>query len=79
MKIKLIAVAALLHLSLLGYQKANYQLQAKVEYVLICNSRSAYAYHAYQCRGLTRCAHGISKVTRAQAIHMGYKACKICY
>lgn len=47
--------------------------------VYICQSRSAYAYHAYECRGLARCTHVIIKTTKTQAIKMGYKACKICY
>ncbi|TSD66352.1 hypothetical protein FFF34_002825 [Inquilinus sp. KBS0705] len=51
----------------------------KVEYVLICNSSSAYAYHSYECRGLSRCTHEISKVTKKQAIKLGYRACRICY
>lgn len=52
----------------------------KVEnYVLICNSKSAYAYHAYQCRGLSRCRSSVSKVTESEARAMGYSPCKICY
>jgi hypothetical protein len=50
-----------------------------VDSVYICQSRSAYAYHAYECRGLARCTHGIIKITKAQAIKMGYRPCKICY
>ena len=47
--------------------------------VYICQSKSAYAYHKYECRGLARCTHGIAKITKAQAIKLGYKPCKICY
>jgi hypothetical protein len=47
--------------------------------VYICKSKSAYAYHQYQCRGLARCTHGIVRITKAQAIKLGYKPCKICY
>jgi endonuclease YncB( thermonuclease family) len=46
--------------------------------VLICNSRSSYAYHSYQCRGLSRCTSGISKVTVKEAVNKGYQPCKIC-
>lgn len=47
--------------------------------VYICQSRSAYAYHKTACSGLARCTHTISKITKAQAIKLGYKPCKICY
>lgn len=47
--------------------------------VYICQSRSAYAYHKYECRGLARCTHGIVKITKAEAVKRGYKPCKICY
>jgi hypothetical protein len=50
-----------------------------VDSVYICQSKSAYAYHSHECRGLARCTHGIVKVSKAQAIKMGYRACKICY
>jgi len=47
--------------------------------VLICESKSAYAYHAYECSGLRRCRHTISKVSLADAKNAGYKPCKICH
>jgi uncharacterized protein YgiM (DUF1202 family) len=47
--------------------------------VLICNSNSAYAYHKYQCRGLSRCRHTVSKVSVGEAKRLGYVPCKICY
>ncbi len=50
------------------------------ESVFICVSRTGHKYHTDQsCRGLNRCTHEIRKVTKAQAIKMGYSACKICY
>ncbi|WP_146010844.1 hypothetical protein [Siphonobacter sp. BAB-5405] len=52
---------------------------AKTDSVYICNSSRAYAYHAYFCHGLNRCTHGVSKVSRAEAIRMRKTACKICY
>jgi len=55
------------------------QFKPSVDSVYICQSRSAYAYHSHICRGLARCTHGIVRITRAQAIKMGYKPCKICY
>ncbi len=51
----------------------------KTTQVLICNSSSSYAYHSYKCSGLSRCTHGISKISLAEAQEMGRKACKICY
>jgi len=48
-------------------------------YVDICQSRRAYAYHSGMCRGLSRCTHGVGKVTVAQARNSGYVPCKICY
>ncbi len=47
--------------------------------VFVCNSKSSYAYHSHQCRGLKRCKSGISKVSKSQAQNSGYRACKICY
>lgn len=57
----------------------NRHIKLRVDSVYICQSRSAYAYHSHICRGLARCTHGITKVTKAYAIKMGYKPCKICY
>lgn len=60
--------------------KKHHKKHKKVEaYVLICNSKSAYAYHSYQCRGLSRCRSSISKVKESEARSMGYSPCKICY
>ncbi len=52
---------------------------SKTVYVLICNSSSAYAYHSYECRGLSRCRSSVSKVTRSEAESVGRAPCKICY
>lgn len=51
----------------------------KEETVIICNSPNAYAYHKYFCRGLNRCKHSTSEVTKSEAIRRGYRACKNCY
>jgi hypothetical protein len=53
--------------------------RTKTDSVFICKSKSAYAYHAYECRGLARCTHQILKVSKAEAIKMGYKPCGYCY
>ncbi|MFB9841101.1 hypothetical protein [Mucilaginibacter ginsenosidivorans] len=57
----------------------KYQTVNKIDSVYICQSKSAYAYHRYECRGLQRCTHSILKIPKASAIKLGYKACKICY
>jgi methylphosphotriester-DNA--protein-cysteine methyltransferase len=53
--------------------------QAPTDSVLICKSKSAYAYHRYECKGLKHCTYTIVKVTKAQAVKMGYRPCKLCY
>lgn len=45
----------------------------------ICLSPKAYAFHNRVCHGLSRCTHGIKKVSKAEAIRRNYVACKICY
>jgi hypothetical protein len=66
-----------------GFAMANAaalpEIAQKTDSVYICQSKSAYAYHSYQCKGLARCTHTIVKMTRAQAVKFGYKAYKICY
>jgi hypothetical protein len=54
-------------------------VRAQVDSVLICKSRSAYAYHRYECRGLKHCTYTIVKLSRAEAVKMGYRPCKVCY
>jgi hypothetical protein len=55
------------------------KIAQKIDSVYVCQSKSAYAYHSYQCRGLARCTHTIVKMTKAQAVKFGYKPCQICY
>ena len=47
--------------------------------VLICISKSAYAYHSHYCSGLNRCTHTVSKVAISDAEKMGYKPFGFCY
>gem|GEM_PF-1912953 len=49
-------------------------------YVYLCNSKTAYVYHSSTtCRGLSRCTHGLIKVTLSDAIKVyNRKACKLC-
>ncbi|MDB5122349.1 MAG: hypothetical protein JWP94_478 [Mucilaginibacter sp.] len=50
-----------------------------VDPVYICISNTAHKYHNDRdCRGLAKCTHQIRKVSKDQAIKMGYKPCKIC-
>lgn len=86
MKKMIIAIIMATSMALVGYQvnllpapAEVVQTQPKETTVLVCNSSSAYAYHAYMCSGLKRCTHSISKVDRADAINAGRRACKICY
>ena len=77
---KILLVAALLFsVSISNAKTILPHAKTNVDSVYICQSKSAYAYHSYQCRGLARCTHGIVKIAKAQAIKLGYKACKICY
>jgi hypothetical protein len=49
------------------------------DYVLICISGTAYAYHKITCRGLKECTHTIEKVSQAEAIKQRRKPCGYCY
>lgn len=63
-----------------SYQrKKQKRVTPSVSYVLICESRSAYAYHSHMCHGLNRCRSAISRVSRTQAAEAGYVPCRICY
>lgn len=55
------------------------RIKAVADSVYICQSKSSYAYHSHVCRGLAHCTHGIIRVSKAQAIKIGYRPCKICY
>jgi hypothetical protein len=48
--------------------------------VYVCGGGSAYAYHNSDgCAGLSRCSHGVSAITVAEAEGMGRRPCKKCY
>ncbi|WP_143092803.1 hypothetical protein [Arsenicibacter rosenii] len=61
------------------HRKKPKRAEPAVSYVLICESRSAYAYHGHMCHGLNRCRSAVSRVSRAQAAGSGYLPCRICY
>lgn len=69
----------LISVSIAQAKPAPHVIRVTVDSVYICQSKSAYAYHSYECRGLQRCTHRIVKIPKATAIKLGYKACKICY
>jgi hypothetical protein len=74
---------AILILSMLvsiGYATpAKHFTKAAVDSVYICVSKTGHKYHSDRdCRGLAKCTHEIRKVSKDQAIKMGYSACKIC-
>jgi hypothetical protein len=79
MKGILLVVALLIGVSAGNASGLALPVKAAADSVYVCQSRSAYAYHAYECRGLSRCTHVIVKIAKAQAIKLGYRACKICY
>jgi len=56
-------------------------LTPQKEYVYICLSERAYAYHSdYNCRGLQKCTHGIIRTTKDSAINYYHRRpCKFCY
>ncbi len=50
------------------------------EYVYVCVSPTAYAYHSDKdCGGLNRCTHEVRKETVSEAKQDGRRACKLCY
>lgn len=51
----------------------------KENYVLICNSNTAYAYHSHRCSGLSKCTHSISEIQKSEANSLGRSPCKICF
>lgn len=58
----------------------NHRLKVTADSVYICVSKTGHKYHSDRdCRGLARCTHEIRKVSKDEAIRMGYSACKICY
>lgn len=60
-------------------QPEEKQPSTNTETVLVCEGSSAYAFHSHQCRGLSRCTHRITEMSRAQAKNRGRRACKLCY
>lgn len=60
-------------------QKRKKEVKQAEEYVYVCESPTAYAYHkTKECRGLRKCTHAIKKVTVSDAKRDGRNACKVC-
>ena len=49
------------------------------DYVTICLSEDAYAYHDHQCMGLDQCDGGTEEVTVEEAEDEGRTPCGFCY
>jgi len=48
--------------------------------VMICRSKTSYAYHNSLCRGLKACTHKVETVTLSEAKQLGKgKPCGWCY
>lgn len=56
-----------------------FSMVPKKDSVLVCKSKSAYAYHKDYCSGLRRCKATVVKIPKSQAQDEGYRACKNCY
>jgi hypothetical protein len=54
-------------------------LPPQAEEVLICQSGTAYAYHARRCQGLQECTHVVEKVTLKEALQARRTPCGYCY
>lgn len=49
------------------------------DYVIICLSEDAYAYHDHQCMGLDECDGGTEELTVKEAEDEGRTPCGFCY
>ena len=61
-----------------GFSKAPVA-ETSADIVLICQSNNAKVYHSRECGGLKNCTHKVIKVSKAEAVKMGRRACKRCY
>lgn len=69
-----------------NYRKGERKVVAQIEedrieeeFVIICNSESAYTYHSYRCGGLSRCRSKVLRIKLGKAKKWGYKPCKMCF
>ena len=63
-----------------SYLNASSALRTQTdEKVLICVSKTAYAYHKESCSGFEKCTHETKEITISEAKEMDRKPCKICY
>lgn len=79
MRKAILLLTMLISVSISNAASIEPHLKLKADSVLICVSPTGHKYHSHECRGLAKCTHEIKKVTKAQAVKMGYTACKICY
>lgn len=80
MKTVIVIFSLLINANIYNASPIKHFVKASVDSVYICVSKTGHKYHSNRdCTGLAKCTHEIRKVTKAQAIKMGYSACKICY
>ncbi len=79
-KLLLLLPIMLLLLSMQPGPTQSGEPKGKEQKVLICNSKSSYAYHNKYCRGLKQCKSDVREVSVEQAKKMGKgKPCGYCY
>jgi hypothetical protein len=66
-------------LFLLAFLLFSSLVQAQNNFVLICISKTAHAYHKGMCSGLNRCTHSIQEITEPEAIRLKKDPCNFCY
>jgi len=80
MKKTILILSILISVSISNATSIRPRIKAVADSVWICVSPTGHKYHNDRdCRGLNRCTHEIRKVSKTQAIKMGYSSCKICY
>jgi hypothetical protein len=80
MKKFILALSMLISVNITNGISISHLAKPYPDSVYICVSKTGHKYHNDRnCRGLARCTHEIRKVSKDEAIRMGYSACKICY
>jgi hypothetical protein len=80
MRKAILLLSMLVSMSISNSAPVKHHPNLAVDSVYICVSKTGHKYHSDRdCRGLARCTHEVRKVSKEEAIKMGYSACKICY
>ena len=62
-----------------GKKSESGQTDLRYASVYVCMSPHAKAYHIFRnCKGLSRCRHGVEEMQEADAIDMGRHLCGYC-